>query len=313
GDTASSSISTRWLLNPMMQRVVLLLLQVVPSAGLLVSWTAARSRVSQKVQRSCTSVDSHTPGGGLSGDDPRDAMVSELLQLFQGEFDNYDQVVADRKAGMTPGPGGGHEHIHCSLKRLDPAEVPEQVAAAAAASPGSRSSSGEEEEEEEEGAGQGVQQQQPEQPLAVVAAKYYFNGDSNVVFRYRLYSFHACPPNTPGAKGEAVMRLWRLLPDVEARLRANTYDLTSFSWSDDDRDQSEPRRGSDNASSERCSKEGRTGDDVVERIFGCDIYWGRHQARGEDEKAMPGGISRPGKQDTNGGAVPERGAGEDAA
>ncbi|CAN0544372.1 unnamed protein product, partial [Ectocarpus sp. 12 AP-2014] len=128
---------------------------------------------------------------------------------------------------MTPGPGGGHEHIHCSLKRLDPAE-----------------------------------QQQPERPLAVVAAKYYFNGDSNVVFRYRLYSFHACPPNTPGARGEAVMRLWRLLPHVEARLRTNSYDLTSFSWSDDDNNQREPGRGSDDASSERCSKEGRTGDDV---------------------------------------------------
>lgn len=46
---SSSSITTRWLLNRMMQRVVLLLLQVVPSAGLLVSWTAARSRLSQKV------------------------------------------------------------------------------------------------------------------------------------------------------------------------------------------------------------------------------------------------------------------------
>ncbi|CAN0142841.1 unnamed protein product, partial [Ectocarpus fasciculatus] len=187
------SISTSWLLDPVMQRVVLLLLQVIPSAGLLISWTAARSRLSQGVQRSSTSIGSHTPGGAPSGDEPRNAMVSELLQLFQGEFDNYDQVVADRKAGMTPGPGGGHEHIHCSLKRLDPAEIPEQVAAAAAHPAGSRSPSG---EEEEEGAGQGAQRQeqpQPERPLAVVAAKYYFNGDSNVVFRYRLYSFHACP------------------------------------------------------------------------------------------------------------------------
>jgi len=36
------------------------------------------------------------------------------------------------------------------------------------------------------------------QPLAVVAAKYYFNGDSNVVFRYRLYSFHSCPVSWSG-------------------------------------------------------------------------------------------------------------------
>jgi len=28
---------------------------------------------------------------------------------------------------MAPGPGGGHEHIHCSLKLLDGAQVPDQV------------------------------------------------------------------------------------------------------------------------------------------------------------------------------------------
>ena len=84
---------------------------------------------------------------------------------------------------MTPGPGGGHEHIHCSLKLLDGAQVPDQVAAGGWIS----DSEGKAEEEEEAGGGVG------RQPLAVVAAKYYFNGDSNVVFRYRLYSFHACP------------------------------------------------------------------------------------------------------------------------
>lgn len=81
-------------------------------------------------------------------------------------------MAEDRDAGMAPGPGGGHEHIHCSLKPLDPSLVPEQVAAG-----GTTSSRGE----------------ALDRPLAVVAAKYYFNGDSNVVFRYRLYSFHLCP------------------------------------------------------------------------------------------------------------------------
>ena len=39
----------------------------------------------------------------------------ELLSRFQGDFDNYNQVVQDRKDGMLPREGGGHEHIHCSL------------------------------------------------------------------------------------------------------------------------------------------------------------------------------------------------------
>jgi hypothetical protein len=38
-----------------------------------------------------------------------------LLDRFQGDFDNYQQVVADRAAGLLPQTGGGHEHIHCCL------------------------------------------------------------------------------------------------------------------------------------------------------------------------------------------------------
>ena len=38
-----------------------------------------------------------------------------LLFWFQGDFDNYRQVVVDRTAGLLPREYGGHEHIHCSL------------------------------------------------------------------------------------------------------------------------------------------------------------------------------------------------------
>ena len=101
------------------------------------------------------------------------ARVCVCLQPTSGGLDRISaQVIEDREAGMAAGPGGGHEHIHCSLKPLDPSLVPEQVAAAGGGG----------------GKGGGLGR-----PLAVVAAKYYFNGDSNVVFRYRLYSFHLCP------------------------------------------------------------------------------------------------------------------------
>lgn len=98
------------------------------------------------------------------------------------------QVVEDRKAGMAAGPGGGHEHIHCSLGLLEPAQVPTQIARGQASGT--------------EGGGQ----EQQEAPLAVVAAKYYFNGDANVVFRYRLYSFHACPVRCQGTRRENIER-----------------------------------------------------------------------------------------------------------
>lgn len=89
---------------------------------------------------------------------------------------------------MPPGPGGGHEHIHCSLKVLDASQIPPQVAYGEGGIGGGEGGGG------EEGGGGGENR-----PLVVVAAKYYFNGDASVVFRYRLYSFHACPVRV-GAK-----------------------------------------------------------------------------------------------------------------
>lgn len=44
-----------------------------------------------------------------------DLLFDTLLSWFQGDFDNYRQVVTDRQAGLLPKEGGGHEHIHCTL------------------------------------------------------------------------------------------------------------------------------------------------------------------------------------------------------
>lgn len=38
-----------------------------------------------------------------------------LSEWFQGDFDNYEQVVEDRKQNLVPREGGGHEHFHCTL------------------------------------------------------------------------------------------------------------------------------------------------------------------------------------------------------
>jgi CpeT/CpcT family (DUF1001) len=45
----------------------------------------------------------------------QDNLMDTLLTWFQGDFDNYHQVVHDRRQNWTPREGGGHEHIHCSL------------------------------------------------------------------------------------------------------------------------------------------------------------------------------------------------------
>lgn len=44
-----------------------------------------------------------------------DTFWNTLLDRFQGDFDNYAQVVQDRSDGLVPREGGGHEQIHCLL------------------------------------------------------------------------------------------------------------------------------------------------------------------------------------------------------
>lgn len=44
--------------------------------------------------------------------------LAEFVRFFEGEFDNYHQVVEERERGVLPRDGGGHEHIHCSVVRL---------------------------------------------------------------------------------------------------------------------------------------------------------------------------------------------------
>ena len=48
-------------------------------------------------------------------DDHYDLIHKYLMEYFQGDFDNYKQVVDDRKQNLLPREGGGHEHFHCTL------------------------------------------------------------------------------------------------------------------------------------------------------------------------------------------------------
>jgi len=45
----------------------------------------------------------------------REKVWEHLLKTFQGDFDNYNQVVEDRSLGLLPREGGGHENFHCTL------------------------------------------------------------------------------------------------------------------------------------------------------------------------------------------------------
>lgn len=75
-------------------------------------------------------------------------------------------------------------------------------------------------------------------------------------------------PTVQGARGDAVMRLWRLHPSVERRLRAEAYDLTSFDWCHC------PEQKNNKAGGQLTDANNGV-NDVAERMVGCEIYWSR--------------------------------------
>jgi hypothetical protein len=66
--------------------------------------------VREEALTSATSTVAPSSAADLTGN-----LWEELLSRFQGDFDNYNQVVEDREADLLPREGGGHEHIHCTL------------------------------------------------------------------------------------------------------------------------------------------------------------------------------------------------------
>mmetsp|Transcript_4238 Transcript_4238/g.6685 ORF Transcript_4238/g.6685 Transcript_4238/m.6685 type:complete len:509 (+) Transcript_4238:412-1938(+) len=77
---------------------------------------AYRKCVGQSVSVPCWSSigDGHDKTAG--GEDDRIDLVKRcLMEWFQGDFDNYPQVVEDRRNDLEPREGGGHEHFHCTL------------------------------------------------------------------------------------------------------------------------------------------------------------------------------------------------------
>lgn len=108
-----------------------------------------------------------------------DCFLDTLLERFQGDFDNYNQVVQDRKEGRLPREGGGHEQIHCLLVPVLPVGNKKKAAAAR-------------------------------------LAAFYFDGIPQRIFRFRYYEFVTDEPDSADAVN---MQLHCLDPELEGQLR----------------------------------------------------------------------------------------------
>ena len=129
-----------------------------------------------------TDNDVCTKSGGSDDDDANEVSTyyTHLLSQFQGDFDNYNQVVQDRLHELTPGEGGGHEHIHCTLLPCPQYNNDESSSS------------------------------------QWILAAFYFNGNPRQIFRFRLYQI--IKPSFD-EDVHVRMKLNTLLPHLEKELR----------------------------------------------------------------------------------------------
>ena len=162
-----------------------------------------------------------------------------LLSHFQGDFDNYHQVVEDRKRGLTPGEGGGHEHIHCTL-----VPCPQPC---------------------DENAGERDQW---------ILAAFYFNGNPRQIFRFRAYRL--MPPPADAGDEPVRMKLYTLLPALEQRLRQCSEQPCSWweeAW-DVWRDDASNSQEDGDISAEEWERFQTVGvSTLVDALPGCDVLW----------------------------------------
>lgn len=117
-----------------------------------------------------------------------ESYFSEFVSYFQGDFDNYCQVISDRQSGLQPREGGGHEHLHVTLIPVPLDILPKQFLCT------------------EIGA---------ENETGAVLAAYYFDGMPNRIFRLRFYLFQ----NEKRDKNLIKMKLFSLNPSIEGKMR----------------------------------------------------------------------------------------------
>ncbi len=171
----------------------------------------------------------------------------KLTSRFQGDFDNYNQVVQDRRRGLNPGEGGGHEHIHCTLVPM-PCQTRRD---------GSES----------------CNSQQPYDQW--VLAAFYFNGNPQQIFRFRMYRLIPSEPINGG--GTVRMILHPLSPELEGKLRQNSGDQCKW-WVDvldvwiDSQKCSQHRLDEGNTETWELFRSSGL-QSLVSSLPGCDVLW----------------------------------------
>lgn len=153
---------------------LVLVVSVLPFCSCLVSSTLT-------LERQCA----HTLHGS------KGSSFDKLCSYFQGDFDNFDQVVADRKQSLTPRQGGGHEQFHVTLIPVPIESVPDELF------PIPKECS----------------------TCHCVIASYYFDGLPDRIFRLRFYTIFK-------SQEKVMMKLFCFNNELEQMLRKESSKLT---------------------------------------------------------------------------------------
>jgi len=124
----------------------------------------------------------------------RDDLFSTLVSRFQGDFDNYHQVVQDRKMGLAPRQGGGHEHFHVTFIPMPIDLIPEETF---------------------------LMEKHDDISATAIVASYYFDGMPDRIFRLRMYIIY-CDDDEEHRQQTVQMRLYNFCPTLEKSLRQNS-------------------------------------------------------------------------------------------
>ena len=170
------------------------------------------------------------------------SFLSKLLRRFQGDFDNYNQVYSDRKNGLKPKEGGGHEHFHVTLIPIDVDILPPSLFS---------------------------DNSQSTNEYGAVLAAYYFDGMPNRIFRLRLYTFVSNNNNGNDhvqSENNIEMKLFTLNPSLEAQLRQTSEEPLS-SWTSILQNYSK-------SNTEEVDEDNQNEtSDMISELKRCDILW----------------------------------------
>jgi len=198
------------------------------------------SKMSRKFSEMALSNDKHV-------EKEASLFLSNLINNLQGDYDNYHQTRSDRLLGLTPGEGGGHEHIHATIMRISNPKT--STLKKLIEIDGSFSLENK------------------------MLAAYYFDGMPNRIFRFRMYEFDIfdgtdskIPKSGFDGDFQPLVRtkLYTLNPALETQLRVIS---------------TEPELWPD-AVREHMKKETKGSRNVKDSDFfvelpGCDILWSR--------------------------------------